>query len=212
MKVLIVLAGNPPSKKLLQREIEDADKVLAVDGGFNVFSNHGYKPDLVLGDMDSANKDGLSKQRQAVLDDQDYTDLQKTLKYVQDTFSAKSLVFLGAGGERTDHMLNNLHIAATFDHSVRIIFKNELSKDSEYVIEEIYRVTSTSDLDLRVTKGSTLSILPNTQFKGLTATGLKWAIVNQDSDKDFISQSNQAIKNDPTFNLIAGIAYIAVYQ
>jgi len=210
MNILILLAGSPPSKTLLKTEMSAADLVVAVDGGFNIFPKYRLLPDLLLGDMDSIKIDMAESVEIHNLWDQDQTDLQKTLHYLQDAYPVKSLILLGAGGRRTDHLLHNLHICALVDPSVNVIFKNEI--DDESAIEMIQRVTPQNGFNLQVKKGNTLSILPIEDFKGLNSHGLKWEIVNQDRSATFISQSNLAIKDDPSFNIISGCAYIAVYQ
>ncbi len=212
MNLLIVLAGTPPSKTLLKTEMMAADVVLAVDGGFNVFKKIKESPDLVLGDMDSIALDKLNSVEVLNLLDQNQTDLQKTLDYAFKTYPIESLTFLGASGGRTDHLLHNLHICALIDPSVTIQFMNEMSTNEDISIEIIQRITPLCPFDLRVTKGTMLSILPITEYKCLHSEGLKWEIVDRDSSTGFISQSNLVIKDDPKFNITSGCAYIAVYQ
>ncbi|MBT3253868.1 MAG: thiamine diphosphokinase [Candidatus Marinimicrobia bacterium] len=212
MNVLIVLAGNPPSKTLLKTEMATTDLIIAVDGGFNVFHKYNLDPDLVLGDMDSANMENVGSIDVIPLLDQALTDLQKTLEYVFETQPVKSLTFLGGVGDRTDHLLHNLYICSSIDPQMKIIFKNELPPDNDISLEIIQRITPECDFDLRVTQGNTLSILPITDFGGLNSLGLEWEIVNQNHSQGFISQSNLVNKADLTFTIRSGCAYIAVYQ
>ncbi|MBC8376335.1 MAG: thiamine diphosphokinase [FCB group bacterium] len=212
MNVLIVLAGNPPSEALLKTEMMAADLVCAVDGGFNVFQKYKLNPDLILGDMDSAKFENIGSIEVIPLLDQDRTDLQKTLDYIFKSHSVKSVILLGAGGARTDHLLHNLLICASIDKSVKIIFKNELSDKRDVSLELIRRITPESDFDLPVKKGTTLSILPIGNFSGLSSEGLVWEIEDRDHSDGFISQSNVTNKDDPTFIVQVGYAYIAVYQ
>ncbi len=212
MNALIVLAGNPPSKTLLKTEMKAADLVLAVDGGFNVFKEHALEPDLVLGDMDSVNMNNSSPVSAIPLVDQDRTDLEKTLKYAVESHPIRSLVFLGARGDRVDHTLHNLKICASIDPEIAIIFKNEMLEDEEFSIELIQRITVHCDFDLRVSKGTTLSILPITEYKGLKSKGLKWEIDWYNHSLGQFSQSNLINKTDLSFMLDSGCAYVAVYQ
>ncbi|MCF7923249.1 MAG: thiamine diphosphokinase [Candidatus Marinimicrobia bacterium] len=207
----MVLAGTPPSKTLLQTEMIEADLVLAVDGGFNGFQKYKLQPDLLLGDMDSVT---MNEEPLEYLDlpDQDRTDLQKALDYVFKTFSIQSITFLGGGGVRTDHLLHNLHICASIDPAIKIIFKNEISLDKDISIEIIQRITPQCEFDLRVREATILSVLPICDYQGLNSEGLKWEIKNKDRASGFISQSNQTVKDDPAFRIRSGCAYIAVYQ
>ncbi len=212
MKILIVLAGHPPSKTLLKTEMMLADLVLAVDGAFNVFQKYKLHPDLVLGDMDSAEIKEMAATKILQLSDQDHTDLEKTLRYVFKSYSPASLIFLGAGGGRSDHLIHNLHICKTIDHSIPVMIKNELTSNEVFRIEIIQRITPNCEFNLEVKIGSTLSILPITDYSDLTSDGLKWEIEHRSSSEGFASQSNLVIKDDPSFKINSGCAYIAVYQ
>ena len=210
MKILIVLAGSPPSKTLLKTEMSAADLVIAVDGGFNVFGKYKLTPDLLLGDLDSVDMGKTGSLEVHHLLDQDQTDLQKTIYYVLQTYAVKSFRILGAGGLRTDHLLHNLHICASIESSISVTFNNEIGVNA--ILETIQRITPQCEFDLRVNKGTTLSILPIASFKGLNSFGLHWEIVDQDRSESFISQSNRSIVDDPRFRIDSGCAYIAVYQ
>lgn len=208
----MVLAGTPPGKALLQTEMIEADLVLAVDGGYNVFQKYKLQPDLLVGDMDSVVMNDLEPLEYLNLPNQDRTDLQKTLDYAFKAFSIQSITCIGGGGVRTDHLLHNLHICALVDPAVKIIFKNEITLDNNLSIEIIQRITPQCEFDLRVKQAGILSILPITDYQGLSSKGLKWEIKNKASSDGFISQSNQVIKDDPRFRIASGCAYIAVYQ
>ena len=212
MNILIVASGSPPSSILLHSGIDHADLVLAVDGGFDAFQEHGLKPDTVLGDMDSIGKGITSDIGRVHLPDQEYTDLEKTLQYVLNKHTVRSIVLLGAGGQRTDHLLHNLEICGSIDPGIKITIKNELSHPSEYTAEFIQRITPQSPFDLRVRKDDTLSILPLGNFRGLSSNGLLWEIMKANRSENFMSQSNIALKDDPQFSIEEDYAYIAVYQ
>lgn len=212
MNVLTVLSGNPPSVRLLKTEMRVADCVIAVDGGFNVFSDSNLKPDLILGDMDSIKESEALDIKSILLADQDQTDLQKTLTYILKNHSPKSLVLLGAGGLRTDHLLHNLLICASVHPTLKITIKNELPVGNEFTRETIQRITPQSDFDLLVRKGDLISILPIGNFSDLSSEGLKWEITRRSRSDGFMSQSNRAMVDDPKFIIGSGYAYIAVYQ
>lgn len=212
MNVLIVLSGSPPSQTLLKTEMSESDLVLAVDGGYNVFMQYGLAPDVILGDMDSIESAIPANVKCVTLPDQDSTDLQKTMTYVQNEISVSSLVLLGAGGGRTDHLMHNLLIAGSLADSIKITIKNELHAVDLPCFEVIQRITPACVFDLRVRLGDLLSILPIGGYQGLSSTGLEWEIENQDLSDGFISQSNRARVDDPRFEITSGNAYIAVYQ
>lgn len=212
MNILLILAGDPPSENLLKTQIELADVTIAVDGGTEVFVKFNLSPDLILGDLDSVRGEFYQDTQVIEQSDQDYTDLQKALKYILNQYSVNSLVLLGGTGGRTDHLLHNLHICADIDFSVKVTFLSEKSVDGQNVMEIIQRITPSIYFDSRVKVGTIISVLPVTHYEGLTSKGLEWELTSKNSNDQSISQSNQARITDPEFNLFTGCVYIAVYQ
>ncbi len=217
MNILLVLAGDPPGIELLTREMERADLVVAVDGGANGFYESDDQPDLLLGDMDSATLDFNDKTRLIKLPDQNHTDLQKGLEYLSQHYQIDSLVLLGATGKRTDHLLNNLQICAILPQEIPLTLINDFinphTSGRPFREEVIYRLTPSSNTDLRVSVNSTLSMFTVTEFEGLCSSGLKWELEHLSSvESHFISQSNKTMRSDPSFSLKSGCVYIAVYQ
>ena len=51
--MLITLAGHAPSNQLLQWRADEADFLIAVDGGWLAHRHAQVEPDVVLGDFDS---------------------------------------------------------------------------------------------------------------------------------------------------------------
>ncbi len=212
MRILLVLAGDPPEGNLLSNEIAKTNLTIAVDGGANVFHQNNLTPDILIGDIDSA-IGNFNDQTQVIRrSEQSTTDLQKTLTYVLQKHHPEELVLLGATGGRSDHFINNLQICASIDPDVNISLKNNKLTTPEYSSETIIRITPSSDNDHQVNKGSTMSIMSVSQFKGLSSTGLLWEIQNGCSENGFFSQSNLAQESTIHINLFMGCVYLAVYQ
>ncbi len=212
MNILLVLAGEPPDKQLLQSQIDKTDLVVAVDGGFNTLKKYSLSPDLIIGDLDSVELPENNTIRVVHTPDQNFTDLEKTLEYLLESYTPNSLILLGATGGRTDHLLSNLHVCALVDNSVNITILSEKIISDKIVLEKIIRLTPNTNIDHEVKQGNTLSVLPVTQYSGLATRGLKWDIEHLDSHHNSSSQSNLAIIDDPQFSLMSGSVYIAVYQ
>ncbi|NQV48860.1 MAG: thiamine diphosphokinase [Candidatus Marinimicrobia bacterium] len=212
MKVLLVLAGIPPDTDLLKTEMSQADIVIAVDGGSQVFLENKLKPDLLIGDLDSHT--GLFDDSVTIIcaDNQNFTDLEKALEYLFINYSPRSLVLLGATGGRTDHLLNNLHICASVDLEIDIIIRSTIKVNEKYLTETITRIAGEGITDLPVRKGATVSVLPVTHFKKLDVTGLEWDICGVDSSSKLVSQSNIVKSNPLQIKLLSGCVYIVVYQ
>lgn len=211
MKILLVLAGSIPSRELLKTYMEFSDLIIAVDGGVNAFTDYEFQPDVIVGDLDSARL-SVSPESELIKDaDQESTDLQKALDYVLNQRTVQKLTILGGLGGRTDHLLNNLKICSQVDPAINLEFHSELSGDSDFENESIYRLAP-GEMSIRANSDSTISIISIDPFEGLNSTGLKWELQNEKSASGFISQSNQTVSQDVLFSLLKGIVYIAVYQ
>ena len=113
MHALIVAGGTPPTKKLLEQEIQQADLLIGADSGGHVFLGHGFTPDIVIGDLDSfvyTRHEGIN-----VLEDpdQETNDLEKALAYALKRGSI-SCVILGALGKRIDQTMKNVSVLQQF--------------------------------------------------------------------------------------------------
>lgn len=212
MNILLVLAGSPPKEDLLRREIRSCNISVAVDGGYLPFHKAGIEPDLVLGDMDSFPASERGKIDVLEMMDQNQTDLQKALNHLLNAYAIKNLVILGGGGARTDHLMHNLHICVTVHPAINVTFKQTLAEENQFSLELIQRITPDTDFDLPVSVGDTLSVLPISNYSGLTSHGLHWEFANAHSSATFMSQSNRVSESTLSFELLAGSAYIAVYQ
>ena len=102
--------------------------------------------------------------------DQDSTDFEKAAIWVNQNTNCSDLVVLGGMGERSDHFLSNLIIAANFNSRWTVTFD-----DTD---EWIRRVTPETPLSLKGRNGSTLSILPIEECK-LSTNGLKWELSDE---------------------------------
>ena len=217
MQVLLILAGEPPSLDLIKTFWDSSALHVAVDGGIQCFKDHSLPPDLHLGDMDSADPYSVGDKTHVALDDQAHTDLEKSLHYLMSMYEVHSWVILGGGGGRVDHLFNNLQFCASLPAHHKVLFVNDIGSqyhpDRREGRELLFRLKCGQLTDLRVSVGTTISILPVGQIAGLRTSGLEWEIHGEINNKEAIlSQSNRAMVTDPSFTLSDGSAYIVVYQ
>lgn len=212
MHLLLLLGGDPPGRALLKEQIDLAGQVLAVDGGINIDSLDPDSIDLILGDLDSAHPKLIKDVPYLKLPDQNLTDLQKTLGYVNENLKPTHITILGGSGRRSDHTVNNLQICASFPADCQITFLNDVFDQGRTFQENIFRITPQTMADFLVGKGTTLSVFSVSPFTGLTSQGLTWEIVDADSNVGFFSQSNQASVDNISLTLDSGCVYLAVYQ
>ncbi|MCF7808888.1 MAG: thiamine diphosphokinase [Candidatus Marinimicrobia bacterium] len=212
MKALFVLAGSPPSEDLLRSAVADADHVIAVDGGANVFASYQMEPDILIGDLDSVKHLDWTHCQVIQDKDQETTDLQKALGYINDNLHIDEIKLLGALGGRTDHLIHNLKICASINKTTAVQIVSDKPQGSPRQVERIYRLTASQDLRLKLEPGSIVSLFALAPFSGLSTAGLKWDLHDLDGGDSPISQSNLTIKQNAHFKLHAGTIYIAVYQ
>lgn len=116
MKVVVVAAGELAASDAMW--LDDADLVIAADGGAGSLDRLGRRPDLLVGDLDSVDASlverlevaGTRVERHPI--DKEASDSELA---VETAFGAggSTVVMLGAmGGERVDHELANLLLLA----------------------------------------------------------------------------------------------------
>lgn len=208
MKTLIVVNGTPPDAVLLKRHIKDAHFVIAVDGGIRVFKKHGLEPDLLVGDLDSVDKDAvdyaLSRNIKTLKlpKEKDETDSQVALDEAIKR-GADEIVFLGALGSRFDHSYSNvLLLVRAYEKKVSAMIQD--NKNTLFV--------SDGKVNLKANKGGFVSILPLTE--GTVATdswGLKYPLKNLSLPlSQPIGASNEMTDSKAGVTIKSGLALIVL--
>lgn len=128
MHALIICGGTPPTKKLLEENINKADLCIGADSGGHVYLGYGFTPDIVLGDLDSFKYTNHENINVLKLDDQHSTDLDKSFDYALQK-GATSCTVLGAFGKRIDHQQKNLSSLIAYHNRFNsIIFEDDYGK------------------------------------------------------------------------------------
>lgn len=185
----MVLAGQPPSDELITWRMEEADYSIAVDGGYLCFRQAGLVPDTLIGDLDSLSEEEhpgseFPELKVMHLHEQDSTDFEKALNWIQVNTNIKKLIILGGLGKRTDHLTTNLLVASVANQSLEITFDD----DQEWM----RRVTPSCPLSLHGRKGANLSILPLCESSGVTTKGLQWELNSENiGGSKIVGQSNR---------------------
>mmetsp|Transcript_22468 Transcript_22468/g.22178 ORF Transcript_22468/g.22178 Transcript_22468/m.22178 type:complete len:170 (-) Transcript_22468:183-692(-) len=127
---IIVLNTNNISsfEEIYYQLYERADKIIAADGAANLIRESLIKrngtqvPTLIVGDMDSITeetKDYFSEVFQFYDSDQDTTDFQKTLGYID---GDKPIIVIGDLGGRMDHSLHAISVLFEPSHTDKNIY------------------------------------------------------------------------------------------
>lgn len=127
-EAVIVGNGVPPSPQLLAELMAGGPMLLCADGGANAVVAAGWKPDYVVGDLDSAAPAGLAalaaEQLVRIDADDTGTDLQKALAFAL-RMGVRAATLTGVTGGRTDHTLWNLGLLALFAAELRLRMVDE---------------------------------------------------------------------------------------
>lgn len=173
MKVIIISGGNPPTQKLLMKEITEDTFLIGADSGANCLYDYNIHPDLLVGDFDSIDKKVLNyfKKNNCIIDiyptEKDYTDTEIAVKKAL-CMKPNEIVLLGCTGSRIDHLLGNIGM-------LKICLENGVNasvKDENNNIRLID--TSTS---LKGTVGEIFSVQSyGDEIVGLTIEGAKYPL------------------------------------
>jgi len=121
-KSLICLNGNLPDKKFFLKAIENGAIIVAADGGANKLCEIGITPDFIVGDMDSHFSEyHLSADKIILREDQDSTDFEKSLNFIQQKQCSPVLI-LGMSGGEIDHIINNVATFVRYSDSIDMWF------------------------------------------------------------------------------------------
>lgn len=148
---------------LVPKVIGPKDFLIGVDGGTKHILKLGRKPDLIIGDLDSLPR--LPKGVPVIKypTEKDQTDSQLALDYaIKQGF--KKILIVGFLGERLDHLLSNVFLAATTRASISIIE----GKQQLFFVRD--RITLTGR------KGQLVSLIPLSGKPHVTTSGLKWRL------------------------------------
>ncbi len=119
MKAIVVANGtlNADTTGWFDALRQPGDLVICADGGLRNALKLGLRPDVVLGDFDSAAREQVREAESMGAElirfpaRKDETDSELALRYAVDQ-GATEVVFLGALGSRLDHALANLFLLA----------------------------------------------------------------------------------------------------
>lgn len=174
MRAAIFSAGQIASYDRVREALRDIDVVLCADGGVRHALALGLKPDLVLGDFDSAGpamaaeleQTGIPLQR--VPAEKDETDTHLALLEAIRR-GATEVLLLGATGDRLDHTISNLLLLPAIPSGVSVAVVD--AKNVIRVLRPGGRLT------VQAAKGAYLSLLPlSPEVKGVVAEGVKWPL------------------------------------
>jgi len=168
--------------------------IYSVDGAFHYLKELGIKPDLIMGDFDSI--------EQLPMDighihtpDQNFTDFEKALKIIIEQ-GFKIVDVFAANGLEQDHFLGNMSTALKYNKQIKLSFYDDRQK--YYFLNKRSSITGVKD--------KTISLFPFPKAKGVSSTGLKYPLKddNLSMKKNIIGTRNIAIEDEISIRFAKG--------
>jgi thiamine pyrophosphokinase len=163
-RVLGVLAGDRVNLDWLEPWLREADRIYTADGGADLVLKAGFRPDVLLGDLDSVSPAGLASAKKVVrIENQDFSDSEKLLQFAL-AEGAEELVLCGLEGTRTDHALHAIQSSAKWQGRCLLAYESMLG------------TLLRGPESLNVKTRGTVSALPLTECEGVTISGVRWPL------------------------------------
>lgn len=205
-RIIIFANGELPHLEAARRLLQPDDYIICADGGTRHALALGLTPQLVIGDMDSIDKDKWQDLENSEVSvelfpqDKNETDLELAIGRAIE-LSPERLLIIGALGGRLDQMLGN--IALLSDN--RLSTLNARLDDG---VEEIFFCRDQAQI--HGSKGDILSLIPwGNAVYGVQTKGLKWPLQNETLFPDQTRGiSNEMTENDASIKIESGLLLI----
>ena len=156
---VLIANGEISNFQYVKSIIDNNNLFISIDAKLENLEKLGIKPNLILGDLDTASTKNLDSNTKVIkLYDQGKTDFEKSLNYCVSQ-GIRNLYILGAtGGERNDHNLANILMAQQYSGTLNIemisnFFQIVFVNGSKEILEKKHRNLSIISLiaDNRIT-------------------------------------------------------------
>ncbi len=175
MKIVVVLAGVLEAAKRTKAVLDEADIVIAADGGADRLRDMGIDPDILIGDLDSLSDGHVLefRARNAEIlhfpERKDQTDAELALEEAVRRGASQITVLGSFGGSRIDHEIANILLLA--DKSYRDRDVRLLSETAE-----AWGVRGGSR-SFAAEIGDVVSLIPVSETAtGVSTAGLEWEL------------------------------------
>ena len=110
-KNIILLAnGEFPSHNKPLQLLSNAEYIICCDGAANSLKKINKTPHIIIGDLDSLDKNLIDLQKTKVIniEEQNNNDLRKALYWISENMNIQKLSLIGSTGLRDDHTIGNI--------------------------------------------------------------------------------------------------------
>ena len=202
-RVLLIGNGETLPADYLAGLVQKADSILAADGGADRALAAGVTPNAVIGDLDSvssAAKKQLGEEKFIFVDNQNNTDLEKSLDWIVQN-NCKECVICGFAGGRLDFTLGNFLSVYPYVKKMDICFAGPGWK--------IYPLAAGRKFACK--KGARVSLIPLKMCTGVTLKGLKYPLENAHLSWEHAGRSLSNQTTGKEFQISLKTGYMLVY-
>lgn len=194
-RTVIIADGSFPVHQIPLGYIKNAERLICCDGSTMNVVKAGFKPDAIVGDMDSISEElALSfADRIHAIDEQDTNDLTKAVRWCAGK-GYNDLVITGATGKREDHTIGNISLLAEYISSVRVM----MVTDTGFLIP-IEKTTVLPSFP-----GQQISIFSIVCETEVTSSGLKYPLKNTRLANWWQATLNEALSDSFRLEFTAG--------
>jgi len=175
-RIIIFANGELPNLDQARRLLRADDYIICADGGTRHALSLGIQPDLVIGDMDSAEKGQLLKLKEADVSielfphDKNETDLELAIDHAME-LEPKQIIIVAALGGRLDHTLGNIALLNDTSHP-------SLDIRLDDGVEEIF--TCRDQVQVHGRSGDLVSLMPwQGAVTEVQTKNLKWPLEHE---------------------------------
>ncbi len=197
MKGLIILPYISIDENTLLTLVEKYDFIIGVDGGCNVLYKYGIKPNLIVGDFDSINKDVLAffkNEKVEVLKlevEKDITDGEASIIAGSGRGCNEILICAPSFFLETDHLFGNIFLLSKYKNCT-ILNENEL-----------IRIIEPSDLLFNKSTGTNISFIPLEKSQ-IIIRGMKYNGNFKVELGDSLTLRNKILEENANISLLKG--------
>ena len=165
-RAIIACNGNIETG-LIEKTRRKNDFFICADGGANHFLKTKIVPNIIVGDMDSITENAKrifsGVEKLAYPKNMNFTDSELALRLALE-HGFNEIVFLGATGSRTDHLLSNVMLLSQVPEGIDARIAGEKS--------ELFLVRKSRTVKGK--KGDRVSLIPVENVSGLSLSGFKF--------------------------------------
>ena len=195
-KSVLCLNGDLPSTDFFK---SCGLPIIAADGAANKLNEHRITPNFIIGDCDSVNPSLLQKVPHLKVLDQNYSDFQKAIRYIENNQLAPSII-CGISGNYLDHIINNIGIFM------------QVNPENVFIDNEIIGFNLYQNHEFKFPIDSKISIL-GMPHCNISTTGMKWELLDLElSFPGYTSCFNRNVLSDIYIEIHKGRALMIVYR